>query len=174
MSEAWSSSERRWRGKQARAPTSTGSSTCCAPSVSAARAGGFTAPDTAPYYRFEGSDRRRRAVHGLAERTSGEGTMRSSVIAAGLLVLVGTAAQAEIICTQHRGCRETGGKDLSYRRISGSRLDLHDLPGWRAQGRQSKKNSTTVTSSITVVTGHRGVDARTRSMPSARWTAASI
>jgi hypothetical protein len=36
--------------------------------------------------------------------------MRSSVIAAGLLVLVGTTAQAEIICTQHRGCRETGGK----------------------------------------------------------------
>jgi hypothetical protein len=36
--------------------------------------------------------------------------MRSSVVAAGLLVLVGTAAQAEIICTQHRGCRETGGK----------------------------------------------------------------
>jgi hypothetical protein len=36
--------------------------------------------------------------------------MRLSVVAAGLLVLVGTAAQAEIICTQHRGCRETGGK----------------------------------------------------------------
>jgi hypothetical protein len=37
--------------------------------------------------------------------------MRSIAIA-GLLVLVGTAAQAEVICTQHRGCFETGLKIL--------------------------------------------------------------
>ena len=36
--------------------------------------------------------------------------MRSSVVAAGLLVLVGTTAQAEIMCTNHRGCYETGRK----------------------------------------------------------------
>ena len=37
--------------------------------------------------------------------------MRSIAIA-GLLVLAGTAAQAEVICTQHRGCFETGLKIL--------------------------------------------------------------
>jgi hypothetical protein len=31
-----------------------------------------------------------------------------TVIFASLLVLIGTAAQAEIMCTQHRGCWETG------------------------------------------------------------------
>jgi hypothetical protein len=35
--------------------------------------------------------------------------MRSIAIA-GLLVLAGTAAQAEIVCTTHRGCFETGGR----------------------------------------------------------------
>ena len=29
---------------------------------------------------------------------------------ASLLVLAGTAAQAEIVCTTHRGCFETGGR----------------------------------------------------------------
>ena len=37
--------------------------------------------------------------------------MRSIAIAS-LLVLAGTAAQAEVICTQHRGCFETGLKIL--------------------------------------------------------------
>jgi len=35
--------------------------------------------------------------------------MRSIAIAS-LLVLAGTAAQAEIVCTTHRGCFETGGR----------------------------------------------------------------
>ena len=35
--------------------------------------------------------------------------MRSIAIAS-LFVLVGTIAQAEIICTNHRGCFETGGR----------------------------------------------------------------
>ena len=35
--------------------------------------------------------------------------MRSIAIAS-LLVLAGTAAKAEIVCTTHRGCFETGGR----------------------------------------------------------------
>jgi hypothetical protein len=35
--------------------------------------------------------------------------MKSILFAAGVL-LVGTAAQAEIMCTTHRGCFETGGR----------------------------------------------------------------
>ena len=35
--------------------------------------------------------------------------MRSIAIAS-LFVLAGTIAQAEIICTNHRGCFETGGR----------------------------------------------------------------
>ncbi len=35
---------------------------------------------------------------------------RSIIIVASLFVLVGTVAQAEIICTNHRGCFETGGR----------------------------------------------------------------
>ena len=45
--------------------------------------------------------------------------MRSSVIAAGLLVLVGTTAQAEMMCTQHRGCWETGKRVFR----TGGRMD---------------------------------------------------
>jgi hypothetical protein len=38
--------------------------------------------------------------------------MKSIIVPAiaSLFVLIGTAAQAEIICTQHGGCRETGVK----------------------------------------------------------------
>ena len=38
--------------------------------------------------------------------------MRSIVIA-GLFVLAATAAQADIVCTQHGGCRETGKKIIA-------------------------------------------------------------
>ena len=36
--------------------------------------------------------------------------MRSAVIMGLLAFVTGTAAQAEILCTQHRGCFETGGR----------------------------------------------------------------
>ena len=43
--------------------------------------------------------------------------MRSVAIAS-LLVLAGTAAQAEIICTQHRGCFETGGNSFTVMAVA--------------------------------------------------------
>jgi hypothetical protein len=36
--------------------------------------------------------------------------VKSIVIAGLFAVLIGTAAQAEIMCTNHRGCFETGGR----------------------------------------------------------------
>jgi hypothetical protein len=39
-----------------------------------------------------------------------ENSMTKFYIAAAPLILAATAAQAEIICTQHRGCFETGGR----------------------------------------------------------------
>jgi hypothetical protein len=38
--------------------------------------------------------------------------MRKLIIASAMIVLAGSAAQAEIICTPHRGCFETGLKIL--------------------------------------------------------------
>jgi hypothetical protein len=39
-----------------------------------------------------------------------EGKEMKSIAIASLFVLAGTAAQAEIVCTTHRGCFETGGR----------------------------------------------------------------
>ena len=59
-----------------------------------------------------------------------------SIAIAGLFVLIGTAAQAEIMCTQHRGCRELASLE-SVRRSVGHppiRRSADPTANWKASG----------------------------------------
>jgi hypothetical protein len=55
-----------------------------------------------------------RASVAVRSRTQGETKMKSILFTAAIISLASaTAAQAEIICTQHGGCRETGKRIIS-------------------------------------------------------------
>ena len=64
-------------------------------------------------------------------------TAMKSIAIASLFVLVGTAAQAEIICTQHGGCRETGVKLIA---VSPSHVNGQPMTSYRSGSPQQIRN----------------------------------